>query len=674
MMIKKSLCEPLGKLRALATAKQSHVLQFADKYIVSLLRSSQRRYLLVVLSLLIITTASAQSINDTLHEVNVRAQRKQMSNDERINTFSPGQKKQTIDSLTLQQYQLQSVANLLTQQASVFVKSYGFNGLATLSFRGASAAQSEVLWNGIPIQNAALGIADVSALPVSLMNRVSVVYGGSAALWGSGNVGGALMLENDAPVFDSGHKALSVSGGTGSYGQYMGGLRAGVNNEKWYFCLNAFAQTALNNFSYTDAAGNNMKMPNDALHSGSVLAEGAYKIGEQNIISLTAWYQQDYREIPPALFENYSDKIQQDRSLKILLDWNKQTDKNTWYIKSSFISDYMHYEDSSIALVSRNISYQYYQELGWKRKLDEHNQFLLFSPIQIAWIDLQSPDETKYQTKLAVAGAYEFNYFEHRLNVAADARGEMINNEGVFLPGGDASFALAHWLLLRGNVQRTFRAPTLNELYYNPGGNPSLKPEQGWNEDAGYTIKVKAGDFTLTHDLSVFNRNIRDWILWLGGAIWTPHNIADVHSRGMETENTGEWRLNKWKLHLGINTSYILATTVSSYIINDGSIGKEIPYAPRYSGQLNIGFTYKNLYFNYNHTYTGYRFVTTDESEYIDPYQTGNLQLMYTALVHAHTLQFTGQCNNIWNQQYQVVAFRPMPGINWLLGVKVAIL
>jgi hypothetical protein len=78
---------------------------------------------------------------------------------------------------------------------------------------------------------------------------------------------------------------------------------------------------------------------------------------------------------------------------------------------------------------------------------------------------------------------------------------------------------------------------TLNELYYFPGGNTSLKPEQGWSQDAGYSLSFKSGPISLFHDVSVFNRNIHDWILWVGGAIWTPHNISEVHSRGVETEN-----------------------------------------------------------------------------------------------------------------------------------------
>ena len=618
--------------------------------------------------------AFAQNTKDTiLKEVSIQT-KKSVSGDARINEFSPGQKIKTIDSITLQQYQLQSMANLLSQQAPVFVKSYGFNGLATLNFRGSSAAQSEVLWNGVPIQNSALGIADVSTLPVLFMNKVNVVYGGSAALWGSGNVGGALLLENETPLFDTARHTLSFSGGLGSFSQYLGDLQGSIANKRWYFSANVFAQTALNNFPYTNSAGEKANMPNDHLHSEAGLLHAAYKISEGNVVSLSAWYQQYDREIPPALFETYSVKDQLDGSLRLLADWKRQTANNTWYAKSSFIRDDVHYKDSAVALNTNNIAYQYYQELGWKKQLHQYGELLLFIPVQISWINIPDSNTTKYQDKIALAGAYDYKCFHNQLNIAVNARGEIINTQSIFLPGADASLAVTNWLSLRANVQRTYRTPSLNELYYNPGGNAALKPEQGWNEDAGYTVKIKTGNVILYHDLSVFTRDIHDWIIWLGGDIWTPHNISEVHSRGVETENNIIYTIGKWKLHLGINTSYVLATTVTSYIYNDGSIGKQIPYTPRYNGQANIGFTYKNLSVNYNHTYTGYRFITTDESSYLLPYQTGNLQLMYTTTISRHSLQLIAQCNNIWDQQYQVVADRPMPGINWQAGFKVMVL
>jgi vitamin B12 transporter len=632
------------------------------------------RHAVFIASVFIPTLQAYAQITDTLHEVKVHgAKQKLVSADARINVFAPGQKIVTIDSAVLQQYQYQSIANLLAQQSPVFVKSYGFNSMATLNFRGSSSAQSVVYWNGIPIQNSALGVTDVSLLPVSLLDKVNIVYGGSAALWGSGNVGGALLLENDVPVFDSLHKLISVSAGGGSYQQFMGALKAAYNTKRWFFSLNGYGQSAKDDFSYADLSGIKQKTANDAMFGGGGIAQGAYRFADKNIISLSAWYQYNKREIPAALFESGSVKNSVNTSLRTLLQWSKEAGKDKWYVKSSIIADNMVYNDPVILLHSNNNTYQYYQEVGWQRKINSQSQFLLFVPAQISWMKQLVDTLTRNIIKTAIAGAYHVKLFDNRLNAAVNARGEVVNNISYLLPGVDASFMGFNWLSVRCNVQRTYRTPTLNELYYVPGGNSSLKPEQGWNEDAGYNVKLGSGALVFHHDLSVFNRNIKDWIVWFGGAIWTPHNIAEVHSRGVETQNELLWTVGQIMFHISLNTSYIVATTTNSYLPNDGSIGKQIPYTPIYSGQANAGFIFKGLYINYNQTYTGYRYVTTDESEYLMSYATGNLQTSYYISCH-HPIQLLLQCNNLWNNKYIVVSGRPMPGINYIAGIKFTIL
>jgi Outer membrane cobalamin receptor protein len=612
-------------------------------------------------------------IRDSLREVRVRTKRQaRNSNDDRINTFSPGQKLVHIDSLVLQQYQFQSIGDMLSQQVPVFVKSYGFNNLATLNFRGASAAQSQVYWNGVPLQNAALGVSDVSLLPVSLMSKVNVVYGSSAALWGSGNVGGALLVETDKPAFDTaGSAEYSASVAAGSFGQYHIGLGAQARMRKLSLGIKAFGQSAQNNFSYTDN-GSRLQTLNSRLQSGALMGNAGYRVNDKNTLGFTGWYQQYYREIPRAMFEPQSVKNQRDESMRLLLDWNRDTKQHSRYAKLAYTRDRMLYDDAQITLRSDNITNMLYGEVGNKVHLNPNHKLLVFVPVTVAWIDRRTAGDVKTQNRAALAGAYAGTFLRQKLNVSISARGEVINDKSIFLPGVNAGYDATQWLSFRANVQRSYRAPTLNELHYNPGGNDKLLPERGWNQDAGYALKIGSKRaLTFTHDASVFNRNIKDWIVWFGGAIWTPHNIAMVHSRGMETDNNLQWRIDdKWKLHLGFNSSYIIATTEESYIPGDNSIGKQIPYTPRYNYRGNIGFNYKAFYFNYNHTYTGYRFITVDESQYLLPYNTGNLQLLYTHQLPTTTLQLSGQCNNITNNQYAVVNGRPMPGINWMLGAK----
>lgn len=626
----------------------------------------------LLMAMLFSFTETSGQIADTLREVKIRAKRNKpkASNEERLNTYSPGQTIVTIDSVTLQQYKFQNMANLLSQQVPVFVKSYGLNNIATLNFRGASAAQSQVYWNGVPIQNAALGIADVSLLPVSLINKVNVVYGSSSAMWGSGNVGGALLIENDLPAFDdSGSFTQSVSAVAASYGHYQAGVKSALATKRFVLSVDAFGQSAKNNFPYEDNNGVEQRMNNVKLQSGVGMLQAGYKINDKQTITARAWYQQYYREIPRALFEAFSVKNQRDESLRTLLDWNRKGNKTSTYVKVAYIRDIVWYEDSTVLVNAKNFTNQLYAEAGVNHRFNEHHKLLLFSPVHISSIDRVSLGDRYEQQRYALAAAYLYSAFDNKLNISVNGRGELIDDVKILLPGINASYDVTDYLQLRANAQRTFRMPTLNELYYNPGGNPLLKPEKGWNEDAGYTLCVKR-KLAVQHSLSAYNRVIDDWIIWFGGAIWTPHNIATVRSRGLQTENRFQYTLGSVTLHLSLNAAYTIATTMASYQPGDGSIGKQIPYTPLYNGQGNLGLTWKRLYVNYNHTYTGLRYITTDESYELPYYTIGNLQLMYSLTPGNNPLQITAQCNNIWSSGYQVVNARPMPGINLLFGLS----
>lgn len=621
-----------------------------------------------ITSLLLVsgTWLHAQQRDTVLGEVRVKGTH-MPSADTKLNDFASGQEIKQIDTGLLRQYSMQSIASLLTQQMPVFVKAYSFNGLATLGFRGASAAQSQVLWNGVPIQNAALGVADISTLPALFVSRANVVYGSSGALFGSGNVGGALMLENERPVFDTGHRSLSVSAAAGSFGQYSGGLKGALAGKKWYLSASAFAQTATNNYPYENAAGATVNMPNSNLQSGAVMAHAAYRANSFNLFELSAWAQQYDRRIPPALFEPYSAKHQQDRALRTVANWQYTKGRRMVYAKASFINDGYSYEDAAVQLATKGTAYQYFQEVGWRRRFQNSN-LLLFAPVQVAWMPLAI--EKHRQNRAALAGAYSVSTRNRKLEASAQARAEQINDIGILLPGVGVAYHAAAWLTLRANAQRTYRMPTLNELYYFPGGNSRLKPEQGWSQDAGYTFSFNLGKFSIRQDASVFNRNIRDWITWLGGAIWTPYNIATVHSRGTETDSRVIYTAGNWQAYVGAGTTYVLATATNSYMPGDGSIGKQIPYTPRYNGRANVGIAWKQLQLSYNHTYTGYRFTTTDESAWLAPYSTGNILAAYSLKINGRQLELNGQCNNIWNARYSVAGFRPMPGINWLAGLR----
>ncbi|MFT4062026.1 MAG: TonB-dependent receptor plug domain-containing protein [Edaphocola sp.] len=658
------------------------------------------QWLALLLFFISIGNGHAQ-VRDTLHEVEINQRQLHDTTIDVRNGFAThfathkiGVYKDLFSSLSL--------AQLLSGQSAVFVKSYGVNSLATMALRGASAAQSTVLWNGVPIANPALGVADLSMLRTGLFNNINLQYGGAAALYGSGNVGGALLLDNTPTNFNGFDKRyLNGSWAVGSFGKADAALNGFWQKNKLAVQANGFYQGAKNNIRYTDEQGDVQTLPHAKMQGGGTLLAADYRLsnnwfkGNNARVYAKIWWQQYQRQLPPAMFESSSAKVQHDRSLRTLLGWEQNKNAHTWYFKTSYNNERLRYQDSLVAIDNTNTAQQSYTEFGWKwnrrssvekqKEVSWQHRALLFFPIQIAWASGANINGIQRQTRPAIAAAYSLSLGKYDtvknnrpLTVNANVRQEWLNGKAnPFLLGIGAQYFLlqksqrntgAYQVAAKGNVQRTYRVPTLNELYYFPGGNANLQPEQGWCYEGGLEATWEHESWELDNRTAAYHRAIKDWIYWLGGAIWTPYNIAKVSSRGVETSTELTFRKSsKLKFHLSANYAYCLATSVASYLPGDNSIGKQIPYTPRYNFQANAGVEWNALFLNFNQTYTGYRFVTIDESQYLKPYNTSNIQVYYTLSKNGKLGSVALQCNNIFNTQYQVVNGRPMPGRNLLL-------
>ena len=250
---------------------------------------------------------------------------------------------------------------------------------------------------------------------------------------------------------------------------------------------------------------------------------------------------------------------------------------------------------------------------------------------------------------------------------------------------------------LTASISSNYRTPTLNELYFTPGGNKNLKPEISRNLEGGLEHTINKQQYLLQTRSTFFTRDVKNWIVWYGGAILTPHNIQKVWSRGLEIDATFSYKLGVEKQHpdmlikeiqivdkmqssnrkqattlkFQLLYAYTLSTTKESLITNDYSIGKQIPYVPRYQFKLNVGLSKDNFEFNYLYAYTGYRFVTTDESEYLMPYNTHNLFATYHWNIrNKHHVTSNLKVNNILNKSYESIVGRIMPGRNFSIGIN----
>ncbi|PSQ94950.1 MAG: hypothetical protein BRD53_04950 [Bacteroidetes bacterium SW_7_64_58] len=91
----------------------------------------------------------------------------------------------------------------------------------------------------------------------------------------------------------------------------------------------------------------------------------------------------------------------------------------------------------------------------------------------------------------------------------------------------------AQWpgLHVKAQFGRSFRVPTFNDRYWQPGGNPDLRPERSWGGDLGIRLDWSHGHA----EVSAFGHRRRDQITWqpTGNGYWAPKNAAalDLNAR-----------------------------------------------------------------------------------------------------------------------------------------------
>ena len=91
-------------------------------------------------------------------------------------------------------------------------------------------------------------------------------------------------------------------------------------------------------------------------------------------------------------------------------------------------------------------------------------------------------------------------------------------------------------------VGRGVRQPTLAERFWQPGGNPELRPERGWTADA----TVRTGGARAHAAVTLFAARLKDRVVWhpslvsAGLQIWRPSNVGRVSSFGVEARGRAE--------------------------------------------------------------------------------------------------------------------------------------
>ncbi len=590
----------------------------------------------------------------------------------RFNTFTTGVKTSRTDSLTRLITGQNNLAQLLSYNSPVFIKSYGPMQLSTTSFRGAGAEHTAVLWNGINLQSNMHGQLDFSLIPAGFMDEIDVHYGGNSALYGAGAIGGAVILNNSASF----NKKLSASynPAMGSFGlkQHWAMIRQGT--AKFYYKAKAYYTSAENNFGYYNysLAGNPLEYRKHADYTGKgALLEAGYRINAKQELNVRYWYAYADRNLPPTIGMADNSSYQVDETSRLGAEWKRTGIKGRWTARAAWLTERLDYDDPSTFLTGRSNSGSLITEVENNHEVSKRIQ--LNVGVNYAHFEATSEKYIRSGIQNRLAGFASVKLLAlKKLTATISLRQELIDAAWQpFTATAGLDYALFKWVSFTAHANKSYRVPTFNDLYWITG-NPDLKPENGYGEELGVHVKLANTRNFLNIQLNAFNRNINDWIVWQpNGGTWTPQNLKAVWSRGGEFSYKYSRTFNGLTMMLRGDFSYVSSTNQKGSYANDASVGKQLIYIPRFTHQHWLSIMWNKLYAAYNTTYTGYRFISADNSAFLNDYDLGNVFTGYGFNYKKTGFDIRFQYNNIFNRKYEVLPAKPMPMSNYLLSLTI---
>jgi vitamin B12 transporter len=592
----------------------------------------------------------------------------------RVIYHNQGLKTEKLDSTFLANSLNLSTAEVLNRMSSVYIKSYGGAGLASSSFRGGSANHTAVLWNGFNLQSPVTGMIDLSLLPAGLFNAMSLQYGGKSATWGSGAIGGAIHLQSKSN-FNEGTQ-VKIFTGAGSFNEKSMLLSANYSNVKFANSTKLYHSSSLHNFDYISLANEvqeTRKLPNASANQNTLMQDNYFKIKQNQLLETHIWLQENKRDIPPTLFQQNNDAFQEDRAMRLTASYHRYFKLWNLNLRSAYFNEALKYKDADFSRLSENKSQTFINEILMNRSIGRNIWILGANNTYAKSYSIDFSEFHPIQNKMALFSSFQYVNKKANFVAVASVRQEWINTNQVPLTWSfGVDYYLTKWLKTKANAAKVYRIPTINDLFWKEGGNQNLLPEYGYAFESGLMLIIPKNKkkYSLTFELTAFSRQIENWIIWLpSGSFWSPQNLMLVWSRGIETNTSYQYNGKQIKLFSNFKTSYVLSENTASELNSDASLNKQLIYVPLYTGQFNYGVTYKKTTLMLNHTYTGYRYTSSDHSQYLEPYFMHNVNLSYQINFKKVNVDLQFQINNLLNTNYQVLAARPMPGIHYRGGI-----
>lgn len=547
-----------------------------------------------------------------------------------------------------------SLTDLLLFNSSVYFKENGFGMVSSPSFRGTTAQQTSVVWNGLRINSLLLGQTDFNSISYKEYNDISIKPGGGSVLYGSGAIGGTIHLNNELKFNNHFDNELQLT--YGSYNTYRVNYNLSAGNDKWSTQININRNESDNDFDIEKQKRKNL---NGQYWNNSINTSIGYRINPTHDIRFFSHIYDDERHFSLISANQIKTKYQ-NQSARNLLQWKATTQKINSIVRLAYINENYRYFDylpsdrhsggevnsyiikydldyklTEKIVVSLLMDYQYNKGKGNGSGFAQAQQEILSSGLL-----LKHTLSTKSGYELGIKKEFTKAY-ENPLLYSAGFYMTPIENYTIKLNGS-----------------KNYRIPTFNDIYWEPGGNKNLKPESSYQADLSQEINWKNWQFSA----NLYAIFIDDMIRWLptNEGYWQASNTNKVTVKGVELFSA--YRLRFGNHHINLQGSYAYTDS------RDNETEKQLIYVPFHKITGSIQYHYKNLSLQIQGLMNGKVYTTTsnDENSAIDNYALFNTHLSYRFGKKKEQM-FAFEIKNASDTVYENTLNRQMPGRNYTI-------
>ena len=167
---------------------------------------------------------------------------------------------------------------------------------------------------------------------------------------------------------------------------------------------------------------------------------------------------------------------------------------------------------------------------------------------------------------------------------------------------------------------------------------------------------------------------INDLIIWIPkDNFWSVNNVQKVWSRGVEFQGKTNLKIKKFEFIISESYTYSKSTNRKELDRNDETYQKQLIYTPLHNFSVLIQLLYNKWSIYYSQNYVGKAFTTRDNLHEIPSYSIANININKSFEFDGKLINFQFNIDNIFDKDYQVIDYRPMPGRSFVIKISLEI-